>query len=104
MIRIWATNHEHHFGRNRNRGACCRHSPLFVRSLPAITLAGVNGLRELHRINLDSHGWSVLGVGLLAGSISTFIAIWGLMQIPERFSSWPFVWYRAVIGSFLVAG
>jgi len=61
----------------------------FLRSLPAITLAGVNELGEHDRINLDTHGWSVPGGGLFAGSISAFIAVWDLMQIPERFSSWP---------------
>jgi undecaprenyl-diphosphatase len=76
----------------------------FLLGLPAITLAGAKELWELYRIQLDSHGWSVLGVGLLVGSISAFAAIWSLMHIIERFSFWPFVVYRAFIGAFLMAG
>lgn len=76
----------------------------FLLGLPAITLAGVKELWELYRIGLDAHGWSVLGVGLLVGSISAVIAIFTLMRIVERFSFWPFVVYRAFIGAFLLAG
>jgi undecaprenyl-diphosphatase len=76
----------------------------FLLGLPAITLAGLKELWELYRIGLDSHGWSVLGVGLLVGSLSAFVAILTLMRIVERFSFWPFVVYRAFIGAFLMAG
>ena len=76
----------------------------FLLGLPAITLAGVKELWVLYRIGLDAHGWSVLGVGLLVGSISAVIAIFTLMRIVERFSFWPFVVYRAFIGAFLLAG
>ena len=87
MIRISARYHEPILGAITTEvpavvlhcEAADRHSPSFLPSPPAITLAGVNDLWELHRISLDSHGWSVLGVGLLAGSISSFIAVWGLL-------------------------
>ena len=36
--------------------------------------------------------------------ISAFAAIWGLLHILERFSAWPFVVYRAVIGVVLLVG
>jgi undecaprenyl-diphosphatase len=75
----------------------------FLIGLPAITAAGVKELWVLYKSGLDPYGWSVLGVGLLVGSISAFAAIWGLMRIIERFSFWPFVVYRAFIGAFLLA-
>jgi undecaprenyl-diphosphatase len=76
----------------------------FLLGLPAIALAGLKELWELHRVHLDLHGWSILGVGIVVASISAFFAIWGLMRILERFSSWPFVVYRFVLGVTIVAG
>jgi undecaprenyl-diphosphatase len=76
----------------------------FLLGLPAITLAGLKELYELYKAHLDAHGWSVLAVGLVVASISAFAAIWGLLRILERFSAWPFVAYRAVIGVVLLAG
>jgi undecaprenyl-diphosphatase len=73
----------------------------FLLGLPAIAAAGVKEMWELHRAHLDAHGWSILGFGLLIASISAFAAIWGLLRILERFSAWPFVAYRALMGIFL---
>ena len=74
----------------------------FLLGLPAIALAGLKELWELYHAHLDAHAWGILGVGLLVGSISAFFAIWTLMHILERFSSWPFVFYRAAMGAFLL--
>ena len=38
----------------------------FLLGLPAIALAGLKEIWELHKIHLDSYGWSVLSVGLIA--------------------------------------
>ena len=76
----------------------------FLLSLPAIGLAGLLELWVLRGAHLDSHAWSVLGVGLAVASISAFVAIWGLMRILEKFSAWPFVVYRAVLGVVLIVG
>ena len=76
----------------------------FLLGLPAIALAGLKEVWELHKVHLDAHGWSVLGVGLGVASISAFVAIWGLMRILERFSAWPFVIYRGVLGVGLLVG
>jgi undecaprenyl-diphosphatase len=75
----------------------------FLLGVPAIALAGLKEVYELHKAQLDGHGWSVLAVGLVAGSISAFVAVWGLMRFLERFSSWPFVAYRGVMGVLLLA-
>jgi undecaprenyl-diphosphatase len=74
----------------------------FLLGIPAIALAGSKELWELHKANLDMHGWSVLALGLLVASISAFAAIWALMRVLERFSAWPFVIYRGALGVFLL--
>src|SRR5579872_3356523 len=56
----------------------------FLLGLPAIALAGSKELWELHKAHLDAHGWSVLAVGLVVGSVSAFFAIWGLMKVLEN--------------------
>lgn len=76
----------------------------FLLGLPAIALAGVKEIWELHKAHLDTHGWSVLGLGLVVASISAFFAIWSLMRILERFTAWPFVIYRALLGAVLLLG
>lgn len=75
----------------------------FLLGLPAITLAGLRELWELHIIQLSLDGWSILLVGLVVASVSAFFAIWGLMRVLERFSAWPFVIYRGVLGVFLIS-
>ncbi|WP_095085603.1 undecaprenyl-diphosphate phosphatase [Mesorhizobium sophorae] len=74
----------------------------FLLGLPAIALAGLKELWELHKVHLDAHGWSVLIVGLVVASVSAFFAIWGLMRVLERFSAWPFVVYRGLLGVVLL--
>lgn len=76
----------------------------FLLGLPAIALAGFKELWELHKAQLDAHGWEVLAVGLVVASISAFAAIWALMRILERYSAWPFAIYRALLGVLLLAG
>ena len=75
----------------------------FLLGLPAIALAGLKEFHELWKANLDAQGWAVLSVGLLVASLSAFVAIWSLMHILERFSSWPFVIYRGLMGVFLLS-
>ena len=74
----------------------------FLLGLPAITLAGLKEFHELWKAGLDMHGWLVLSFGLVVASISAFVAIWSLMHVLERFSSWPFVAYRGLMGVFLL--
>lgn len=76
----------------------------FLLGLPAIALAGLKELYELHKAHLDAQGWSILAVGLLMGAIASFAAIFLLMRVLERFSAWPFVVYRIGIGVFLLIG
>jgi undecaprenyl-diphosphatase len=87
---------------NMNREEAARFS--FLLGIPAIAGAGIKELYELHKVHLDLHGWSILFVGLVVASISAFFAIWGLLRILEKFSAWPFVFYRAFIGVVLLIG
>ena len=76
----------------------------FLLGLPATLLAGLKEVAELHKAHLDGHGWSILAVGMNVGALSSVAAIWGLMRFLERFSTWPFVAYRAALGVLLLAG
>jgi undecaprenyl-diphosphatase len=76
----------------------------FLLGLPAIALAGFKEIWELHKAHLDAQGWSILAVGLVVASVSAFLAIWALMRVLERYSAWPFVVYRGVLGALLLLG
>ena len=76
----------------------------FLLGVPAIAGAGLLEIWKLHKAHLPAYGWEVLGVGLVVASLSAFAAIWGLMKIMERFSTWPFVAYRAILGVVLLVG
>jgi undecaprenyl-diphosphatase len=85
-----------------NRQEAARFS--FLLGVPAIAGAGLKELYELQKVHFSAHGWSVLLVGLVVASLSAFVAIWGLLRILEKFSAWPFVFYRAFIGVVLIIG
>jgi undecaprenyl-diphosphatase len=74
----------------------------FLLGVPAILLAGLKEIWVLAHLQLSLHAWTVLGVGLLSGSISAFFAIWGLLRFLERMNTWPFVVYRAALGILLL--
>jgi undecaprenyl-diphosphatase len=74
----------------------------FLLGLPAIALAGLRELWVLLHAGIGAEAWEHLFFGLVIASISAFFAIWGLMKFLERFSTWPFIVYRAVLGVFLI--
>ena len=76
----------------------------FLLGLPAITLAGFYELHVLAKAGLDSHGWITLLIGLMAASVTAFLAIYGLLHYLEKRSTWIFVWYRFIFGVALVVG
>lgn len=75
----------------------------FLLGLPAIALAGLKELWVLYHAHIPVEAWSTLAFGLAVASGSAFVAIWGLMRFLERFSTWPFVIYRAVLGIALIS-
>jgi len=74
----------------------------FLLGLPAIALAGLKELWVLFHAHIPAEAWSHLIFGLVIASVSAFCAIWGLMKFLEKFSTWPFVIYRAALGIFLI--
>ncbi|KPA88229.1 MULTISPECIES: undecaprenyl-diphosphate phosphatase [Pseudomonas] len=74
----------------------------FLLGLPAIALAGLKELWVLHHAQIPTEAWGHLLFGIVVASVSAFVAIWGLMRFLERFSTWPFVIYRAALGIFLI--
>jgi undecaprenyl-diphosphatase len=74
----------------------------FLLGLPAIALAGLKEIWVLYQAHIPAEAWSLLAFGLVVASGSAFIAIWGLMRFLERYSTWPFVLYRALLGLFLI--
>ena len=88
--------------RDMQRDEAARFS--FLLGIPTIALAGLFELFKLRKAGLDAHGWSILAFGLVIASISAFAAIWSLMRILERFSAWPFVIYRFLLGLVLIVG
>lgn len=76
----------------------------FLLGLPAIALAGLKELWVLYHAHIPMDAWALLGFGILIASVSAFAAIWGLMRFLEKFSTWPFVAYRAALGIFLLVG
>jgi len=76
----------------------------FLLGLPAIALAGLKELVVLWHASIPAEAWSLLLVGILVASLSALAAIWGLMRFLERFSTWIFIVYRALLGIFLLVG
>jgi len=76
----------------------------FLLGIPAIALAGLKEIYELHKAGLSLEGWMILGVGLVVASLSAFVAIWGLMRFLKENSSWPFAIYRMILGVVLLYG
>lgn len=74
----------------------------FLLGIPAIAAAGLREIWQLHKAGLPPEGWKLLGVGVVVASASAFVAIWGLMRLLERSSTWPLVVYRGLFGLVLV--
>lgn len=74
----------------------------FLIGIPALALAGVRELWVLHHAHLSTHGWAILGVGIVTASVSAFLGLWLLLRILDRWSSWPFAVYRIALGALLL--
>ena len=74
----------------------------FLLGLPAIALAGLKEFWHLLGAHMPMDAWLLLMFGLVVASFSSFCAIWGLMKFLEKFSTWPFIVYRAALGIFLL--
>lgn len=76
----------------------------FLLGVPAIVLAGLTELWTLRKAGLTAHGWELLAIGVISGSVASYVAIWGLVRYLERHTSWVFAWYRVVLGIAILVG
>jgi len=74
----------------------------FLLGIPAIILAGTSQLHELLKAGLTGSDWLMLGFALLVSTISAFCAVFFLLRYLEKYSTWPFVVYRFLMGVFLI--
>ncbi|HLJ59970.1 MAG TPA: undecaprenyl-diphosphate phosphatase [bacterium] len=89
-------------GLGMERATAARFS--FLLGVPAIVLAGLTELWTLHKAGLTAHGWELLAIGVISGSVASYVAIWGLLRYLERHTSWVFAWYRVVLGIAILVG
>ncbi|MCC0177478.1 undecaprenyl-diphosphate phosphatase [Waterburya agarophytonicola K14] len=82
---------------NLDRETAARYS--FLLGIPAITLAGLVGLKDLIS---PVEGEAILFIPLIGGLISSaifsYIAIAWLLEFLKTRSTWLFVWYRLIFG------
>ena len=82
---------------NLDRETAARYS--FLLGIPAITLAGLVGLKDLiSPVEGASIGWLPLLGGLISSAIFSYLAIAWLLEFLKRRSTWVFVWYRLGFG------
>lgn len=48
--------------------------------------------------------WIVLMIGLVSTGIAAFLAIFELLRYLKNQGTWIFVWYRLIMGVFLLVG
>ncbi len=82
------------------REAAARFS--FLLSIPVITLAGGLLVKDLLESNLAVDGLA-LALGVIFSAISAFICIHYFLQFLNRFGMLPYVIYRLLLGTFLLA-
>ncbi|HEY9816660.1 MAG TPA: undecaprenyl-diphosphate phosphatase [Candidatus Obscuribacterales bacterium] len=83
-----------------NRPAAARFS--FLLGVPAITLAGVVGLRDLIDVGFEGTSIAALIAGFITATISSYLAIAWLLNFLKKHSTWVFVWYRLGFGVIIL--
>ncbi|MBE9159254.1 undecaprenyl-diphosphate phosphatase [Nodosilinea sp. LEGE 06152] len=74
----------------------------FLLGVPAITLAGLVELKGLLETGFDSIGLVPLLGGTIAAVVSSYLAIFWLLQFLKQHSTWVFVWYRLAFGAAIL--
>lgn len=70
----------------------------FLLGIPAITLAGLVELKDVIDVGWGSAGPMPIIGGLIAATISSYVAIAWLIRYLQRHSTWVFIWYRLAFG------
>ena len=76
----------------------------FLLGVPAICGAGLKEMYELYKAHLTWDGWCILFAGLVAASLSAFLAVFFLLKYLENHTTYVFVWYRFLLGVLLILG
>lgn len=79
-----------------NRPAAARFS--FLLGIPAITLAGIVGLKDLVDYGFEGVGVAAIIAGFIAATVSSYLSIVWLLNFLKQHSTWIFVWYRLGFG------
>lgn len=85
---------------NIDRASAARFS--FLLGIPAISIAGVVGLKDLIDTGVGSGGLLPLIAGLVSSAVFSYLAIAWLLKFLQRRSTWVFVWYRLGFGIFIL--
>ena len=87
---------------NLDRETAARYS--FLLGIPAITLAGLVGLKDLiSPVEGEAIAFLPLIAGLISSAVFSYLAIAWLLEFLKRRSTWVFVWYRLAFGVFILA-
>ncbi|BAZ44981.1 undecaprenol kinase [Chondrocystis sp. NIES-4102] len=85
---------------NIDRASAARFS--FLLGIPAISIAGLVGLKDLVDHGAGSGGYLPLIAGLISSAVFSYLAIAWLLKFLQRRSTWVFVWYRLGFGVFIL--
>ncbi len=87
---------------NLDRETAARYS--FLLGIPAITAAGLVGLKDLiSPVEGEAIAFLPLIAGLISSAVFSYMAIAWLLEFLKRRSTWVFVWYRLAFGVFILA-
>jgi undecaprenyl-diphosphatase len=85
---------------NIDRASAARFS--FLLGIPAITAAGLVGLKDIVDHGAGDAGFLPLIAGLISSTVFSYLAIAWLLKFLQRRSTWVFVWYRLGFGVFIL--
>jgi undecaprenyl-diphosphatase len=72
----------------------------FLMSIPIILLSG--GHKSLDLIGMDNVDWQAIAIGVSVSAVSAYLCIHFFLSFINRLGMMPFVYYRMVLGLFLL--
>jgi undecaprenyl-diphosphatase len=73
----------------------------FLLSIPVIALAGLLKAKELLQSQIPVD-WSLISIGALVSAIVAYLSIGWFLRLLDKIGLMPFVWYRLLLGVFLI--
>ncbi|MFW6359068.1 MAG: undecaprenyl-diphosphate phosphatase [Chroococcales cyanobacterium] len=70
----------------------------FLLGIPAITLAGIVGLKDVIDVGINGNELASVIVAVVSSAIFSYLAIAWLIRYLQQQSTWVFVWYRVILG------